>query len=69
MELWRFYLDQQWHGRGTAQRLISRVDEEALQAGARTLWLAVWERNGRAQAFYRECGFVDDWRSCLHGWQ
>ena len=25
--------------------------------GARELWLGVWERNARAQAFYRKCGF------------
>jgi diamine N-acetyltransferase len=23
------------------------------------VWLAVWERNLRAQAFYRKCGFED----------
>ena len=27
--------------------------------GAKTLWLGVWERNLRAQAFYRKMGFVD----------
>ena len=30
---------------------------EARQAGHRTLWLGVWERNGRAQAFYRKWNF------------
>lgn len=59
MELWRFYLAQEWHGQGMAQTLMQRVDEEALRAGARTLWLGVWERNERAKAFYRKCNFVD----------
>lgn len=59
IELWRFYVDQRWHGQGIAQSLMSRVDEEAYRVGARTLWLGVWERNERAKAFYRKCGFVD----------
>jgi ribosomal protein S18 acetylase RimI-like enzyme len=33
--------------------------EAAEAAGARTLWLGVWERNPRAIAFYRKAGFVD----------
>ncbi len=59
IELWRFYLAREWHGRGLAQALMRRVDEEADLAKARTLWLGVWERNERAKAFYRKCGFVD----------
>ena len=31
--------------------------EAARAAGARTLWLGVWERNARAIAFYRKSGF------------
>ena len=27
--------------------------------GAQHLWLAVWERNPRAIAFYGKCGFAD----------
>jgi GNAT superfamily N-acetyltransferase len=59
IELWRFYLDREWHGRGLAQTLMQRVDEEADRAQARTLWLGVWERNERAKAFYRKGHFVD----------
>jgi GNAT superfamily N-acetyltransferase len=59
MELWRFYVTRDWHGRGVAQQLMERVMTEARQAGAATLWLGVWERNPRAQAFYGKCGFVD----------
>jgi ribosomal protein S18 acetylase RimI-like enzyme len=59
IELWRFYLDKARHGRGVAQILMHRVDEEAYRADARTLWLGVWEHNGRAQAFYRKCGFIE----------
>lgn len=59
IELWRFYVDKGWHGQGIAQALMARVDTEAARAGARTLWLGVWERNDRALAYYRKSGFVD----------
>jgi ribosomal protein S18 acetylase RimI-like enzyme len=59
IELWRFYVDRTWHGRGVAQALMQQVGECARATGARTLWLGVWERNPRAQAFYRKSGFTD----------
>lgn len=57
MEIVRFYVDRPWHGRGVAQRLMAAAAEAARGAGARTLWLGVWERNDRAVAFYRKSGF------------
>lgn len=59
VELWRFYVDQGWHGRGIAQSLMDRVKQAARERGAKTLWLGVWERNDRARAFYAKCGFTD----------
>jgi GNAT superfamily N-acetyltransferase len=59
IELWRFYVDRDWHGRGIAQPLMDRVRSEARRRGAKTLWLGVWERNDRARAFYAKCGFAD----------
>ena len=59
IELWRFYLASDWHGRGLAQRLMARVVNEARSAGAATLWLGVWERNPRAIAFYRKAGYAE----------
>ena len=59
IELWRFYVQQGWHGRGIAQALMARVVAEAKVAGAKTLWLGVWEHNLRARAFYVKCGFAD----------
>jgi diamine N-acetyltransferase len=59
IELWRFYVAQSWHGRGIAQALMARVDEEARRGGATTLWLGVWERNPRAIAYYRKSGFTE----------
>lgn len=59
VELWRFYVHRDWHGRGVAQALMDRVKAEARQRGARTLWLGVWEKNDRARAFYAKTGFAD----------
>ena len=59
IELWRFYVARDWHGRGIAQALMARVMSEAAAAGAQSLWLGVWERNPRALAFYGKCGFAD----------
>jgi ribosomal protein S18 acetylase RimI-like enzyme len=59
MEVVRFYVDRPWHGRGVAHQLMAAAADAAQAAGARTLWLGVWERNPRAIAFYRKCGFED----------
>jgi diamine N-acetyltransferase len=59
VELWRFYIAAQWHGRGIAHALMKGVEREARVRGAQTLWLGVWERNERAKSFYRKCGFHD----------
>jgi ribosomal protein S18 acetylase RimI-like enzyme len=57
VELWRLYIDAPWHGRGIAHRLMRAVADAARRRRARWRWLRVWERNPRAQAFYRKCGF------------
>jgi ribosomal protein S18 acetylase RimI-like enzyme len=57
IELKRFYVDRPWQGRGLARQLMDAVIARALERGALELWLGVWERNQRAQAFYRKCGF------------
>lgn len=57
--LHRFYLEQAWIGKGIAQPLMEAVRDAALERNARFLWLTVWERNPRAVAFYRKCGFTD----------
>lgn len=59
VEVWRFYVDGAWHGRGIAQRLMEAVHDAARALGARTLWLGVWEHNARAISFYSKCGFRD----------
>jgi len=57
IELWRFYVDKSWHGRGIAHALMDAAKARGRRRGARTMWLGVWERNARAQAFYRKHGF------------
>jgi diamine N-acetyltransferase len=59
LEVIRFYVDRPWHGQGLAQTLMRAAAEHARAAGARTLWLGVWERNPRAIAFYKKVGFVE----------
>lgn len=58
VELYRFYVDRPWHGRGVAQQLMAAVLDTARERRADALWLSVWERNARAQAFYAKCGYA-----------
>jgi diamine N-acetyltransferase len=66
IQLWRFYLDQAWLGKGVAQALMEAVKQEARSRGARTLWLGVWEENPRGIAFYRKVGFSDVGKFLFH---
>lgn len=58
VEVARFYVDHAWHGRGVARALMDAAVAHARRVGGRTLWLAVWQRNPRAIAFYRKYGFT-----------
>jgi ribosomal protein S18 acetylase RimI-like enzyme len=57
VELWRFYVGAEWHGRGIAHSLMESVLDRATFLDGDTLWLGVWEGNARAVAFYRKYGF------------
>jgi len=57
IRIWRFYLDQAWKGRGVAQQLMATSEAEARRRKGQTLWVVAWNRNDRALAFYRKCGF------------
>jgi len=63
IEIWRFYVDRSWHGRGLAQSLMAGALDAARELdagkGSRKVWLGVWERNPRAIAFYEKSGFLD----------
>jgi diamine N-acetyltransferase len=57
VEIERFYVDALHHGAGLAHQLMAHVVARAEAAGSTVLWLGVWERNARAQAFYRKWRF------------
>ena len=57
VELVRLYVLRKWLGAGVGQALMRECVEEARRRGHRAMWLGVWERNDRAQAFYRKWGF------------
>ncbi|HEX8557760.1 MAG TPA: GNAT family N-acetyltransferase [Pyrinomonadaceae bacterium] len=57
VELVRLYVSREWLGRGVGEALMRACVDGARRAGHETLWLGVWERNGRAQAFYRKWDF------------
>ena len=59
VEILRFYVASQWHGRGIAQALMRRALDHAETEGLEAVWLGVWERNPRAIAFYAKFGFVE----------
>ena len=55
----RLYVLREWLGRGVGEALMRACLNEARSAGYETIWLGVWERNVRAQAFYRKWNFRD----------
>jgi diamine N-acetyltransferase len=57
IELVRLYVLHEWLGRGVGEALMRACLAEARSAGYETIWLGVWERNARAQAFYRKWNF------------
>ena len=59
IELERIYVDQTVIGRGVGAALMEACLDEARQARYGSVWLGVWERNDRAQAFYHKWGFRD----------
>lgn len=52
IELIRLYVLREWLGRGVGEALMRACLDHARSAGYETIWLGVWERNARAQAFY-----------------
>lgn len=57
VELVRLYVSRDWLGRGVGEQLMRACIDEARRTGHDTIWLGVWERNARAQAFYRKWNF------------
>jgi len=57
VEIVRLYVDKDHQGHGIGAALIDQCFISAKAVGANRVWLGVWERNDKAQAFYRKCGF------------
>lgn len=66
IELLRLYVDARFHGKGVGAALMDRCLMLSRDLGYETLWLGVWERNFRAQAFYQKYGFS---KVGTHGFQ
>src|SRR5437588_832502 len=47
IEVYRFYVDHPFQGQGLAHTLMVAVRDAAPELDAQTLWLSVWEKNGR----------------------
>lgn len=57
IELARIYAEQEFIGCGVGRALMQACLDEARLGGYKTIYLGVWERNERAQAFYHRWGF------------
>ncbi|MGO8968641.1 MAG: N-acetyltransferase family protein [Myxococcaceae bacterium] len=58
LEICRFYVNRAWHGSGGAPALMRATVALAQHEAHDALWLAVWEHNARAIAFYQKHGFT-----------
>ena len=58
-EIQRLYVATAWHGKGIAQNMMAACLSELAARSCDVVWLGVWERNWRAQAFYRKFGFTE----------
>ena len=57
VELSKFYVHPDQHGRGSAATLMSATLELATEAGLPGIWLGVNQENARALRFYTKSGF------------
>lgn len=57
IELFRFYVDKEWHGKGVAQPMMKACEDFARSLGGKTICLGVWLENPRAIRFYEKIGF------------
>jgi ribosomal protein S18 acetylase RimI-like enzyme len=57
IEISRIYATQEAIGKGVGKALMEACIEIAREKDMTWIWLAVWEHNGRAIAFYEKMGF------------
>jgi diamine N-acetyltransferase len=56
-EIGRLYADRSHQGQGLGAQLLKGALQHAAAEGCDTIWLAVWQQNTRARAFYAKWGF------------
>ena len=56
-EIQRIYVKKEHHGKGYGKEMFSFALKEAQKRGFDWAWLGVWERNYKAQNFYKQFGF------------
>jgi ribosomal protein S18 acetylase RimI-like enzyme len=56
-EVQRIYVDRSLHGQRVGDALMRTCVDQAIEWGCDVIWLAVWQRNPRAIAFYEKSGF------------
>jgi diamine N-acetyltransferase len=57
LELKRFYLLKDHHGKGFADQMMAVCEAQARELNYKSFWLGVWENNFKAQKFYQKHGF------------
>ena len=59
IEIERIYVKQEFHGKQYGHLLLQKAIEIAKERHYQYIWLAVWELNLKAIAFYKKHGFVE----------
>jgi ribosomal protein S18 acetylase RimI-like enzyme len=59
LEIERIYIKQEFHGKQFGQLLLDKAIEIAKEKQYQYIWLAVWELNLKAIAFYKKHNFVE----------
>lgn len=59
LEIERIYIKQEFHGKNVGKKLLDKAIEIAKEHHYQYIWLAVWELNLKAIAFYKKHNFVE----------
>lgn len=57
IELERIYISSEHYRKGLGSLLLKNACQESASLNFNMLWLAVWQKNERALAFYKKAGF------------
>ncbi|MBK6983833.1 MAG: GNAT family N-acetyltransferase [Bacteroidetes bacterium] len=59
LEIERIYIKHEFHGKNIGKQLLDKAIEIAKENYYQYIWLAVWELNLKAIAFYKKHNFVE----------